>query len=73
MAQVSEATMIAQVVDRLSTAYADLPPDDVASVVNAAHSRFNDSPVREFVPLLVERRARIELASRLGSVPVWST
>lgn len=34
----------------------------VEAVVRAEHSRFDDSPLRDYVPLLVERRAREELA-----------
>jgi hypothetical protein len=35
----------------------------VPSIVQAARARFDESPIRDFVPLLVERRAGTELAS----------
>lgn len=62
MAQISETMLIDQVVERLSTRYTDVTPDRVADVVHNAHARFEQSRIREFVPLLVERRAQAELA-----------
>src|ERR1700694_5247008 len=62
VAQISETLLIDQVVQRLTTRYAGLPPDQVAGAVRSAHARFEQSPIREFVPLLVERRARSELS-----------
>ena len=69
---VSELMLIEQVVDRLAAAYSDVPRDDVAQTVANAHDRFQHCTIREFVPLLVERRARAEL-SRSESLPVWSS
>ncbi|TGD89756.1 hypothetical protein BayCH28_03940 [Mycolicibacterium sp. CH28] len=64
--------MIEQVVDRLCTAHPDLPHDDVTRAVDSAYERFTGSRVREFIPLLVERRARGDL-SRNASELVWSS
>ncbi|AKK29868.1 three-helix bundle dimerization domain-containing protein [Mycobacterium sp. EPa45] len=64
--------LIEQLVDRLAAAYAEVPRDDVAQTVAEAHKRFQDSRIREFVPLLVERRARAEL-SRSDALLVWSS
>lgn len=69
---VSEVTLIEQVVDRLAATYPELPREDVAQTVADIHNRFQHSTIREFVPLLVERRARAEL-SRRGSLLVWSS
>ena len=57
-----ERAQIDAVQRRLAQKYAELPHDHVAAVVQRAYARFNHSTVREFVPLLVERRAREELA-----------
>jgi hypothetical protein len=46
----------------LAQKHEDLPQDRVAAVVQRACARFSQSPVRDFVPLVVERRAREELA-----------
>ncbi|MCI4675994.1 three-helix bundle dimerization domain-containing protein [Candidatus Mycolicibacterium alkanivorans] len=72
MAQISEAMMIDQVLERLSSTFSDIPPQDVTEVVRTAHARFDSSTVREFVPLLVERRARAELSAK-SSLLTWSS
>lgn len=55
---------MAKLEERLTGTYADLPPDRISAAVQAALARFEQSPIRDFVPLLVERRARAELATR---------
>ena len=57
-----ERAQIDAVQHRLAQKYAELSHDHVAAVVQRAYARFSQSTVREFVPLLVERRAREELA-----------
>ncbi|MGH3726132.1 MAG: three-helix bundle dimerization domain-containing protein [Mycobacterium sp.] len=61
MAVVSEQVGIGNLVDQLQVRYPGLSRDVVDAVVRAEHSRFADSPLRDYVPLLVERRAREEL------------
>ena len=61
----SEWTAIQQVVDRLKQSCPSVPPDIVTTVVHHNHARFDGRPVRDFVPLFVERGARNELA-KLG-------
>ena len=65
MVDSSESTAIQQVVDRLKQSYPSVPPDTVTTVVHQNHARFDGRPVRDFVPLFVERGARQELA-KLG-------
>jgi hypothetical protein len=62
MADLSEQAAMAQVEGRLTSKYADLPADRVSMAIQQAHARFEQSKIRDFVPLLVERRARAELA-----------
>jgi hypothetical protein len=57
-----ERAQIDAVERRLAQKYAELPHDRVAGVVQHAYARFNKSKLRDFVPLLVERRAGEELA-----------
>lgn len=57
-----EQALIDAVIQQLVANYSWLPPRQVADVVQAAYARFAECRVREFVPLLVERRARAELA-----------
>ena len=58
----TEQTIIEQLVARLAEKFPAVPGDKVAEVVNARYALFNDRPIRDFIPLLVERRARTELA-----------
>jgi hypothetical protein len=62
MADLSEQAAMAQLEQRLTSKYADVPPDRVASAIRQAQARFERSKIRDFVPLLVERRAHAELA-----------
>lgn len=48
-------------IHRLSARFANLPVQTVAEVVNGAYGRFDGSPIRDYVPLLVERAAREQL------------
>ena len=56
-----ELQAMTQVTDRLTESFADHSPDAVNRTVTSAHHRFDGSPIREFVPVLVERIARDEL------------
>lgn len=59
---ISEQTLIAEVERRLIAKYEQtIPPHRIATIVRDAHARFEQSRIRDFVPLLVERRARAEL------------
>jgi hypothetical protein len=57
----SEWSAIKQLVDRLRSVYPDVPADTVATVVHHTHAKFDGRPVRDFVPLFVERAAKAEL------------
>ena len=57
-----ERAQIDAVQRRLAQKYAELPHDHVSAVVQRAYARFNKSSLRDFIPLLVERRAKEELA-----------
>jgi hypothetical protein len=43
-----------------------VPPSTVAGVVHDMHSKFEGRPVRDLVPVLVERNANAELATLAG-------
>lgn len=59
--ELSEQTVIAQLVVRLTSRYPTISESTVASVVRDVHSRFEGRPLRDYIPLLVERNARSEL------------
>lgn len=56
-----ERALITDVERRLAEKYSALPMDHVAAVVRHAYSQFQSSRVRDFIPLLVQRRADEEL------------
>ena len=56
-----ERVLIDEVERRLGEKYTALPSDQIAAVVQHAYARFQSSRVRDFIPLLVERRAHEEL------------
>ncbi len=57
----SEWSAIEQLVDRLRNTYPLVPADTVATVVHHTHAKFDGHPVRDFVPLFVERAAKEQL------------
>lgn len=61
MANLSEQVALTQLEDRLSSVYVDIPTDRIQSAMRSAQAQFENSKIRDFVPLLVERRVRAEL------------
>lgn len=73
----SEDALIDDVERRLVDEYAQLPAAEISGVIRKSRDDFTHSRVRDFVPLLVERRARRELtryaqtlSERAGSLAV---
>jgi hypothetical protein len=58
----SERELIDQVERRLAEKFAEVPAGRISVAVDDAVSRFENSVIRDFIPLLVERRAAEELA-----------
>ncbi|MFE3289993.1 three-helix bundle dimerization domain-containing protein [Rhodococcus sp. NPDC059234] len=54
------------VIERLARKHPEVPTPTVRAIVAAAHAHFAGRRVRDFVPLLVERKAEAEL-SRTGT------
>jgi hypothetical protein len=59
--ELSEQTVIEQLVARLTSRYPTISESTVAGVVRDVHSRFEGRPLRDYIPLLVERNAKNEL------------
>ncbi|MFE0750627.1 three-helix bundle dimerization domain-containing protein [Gordonia sp. NPDC058843] len=57
-----ERRQVTEVQHRLIGMYTDKKPEDVAEAVEAAYRHFDGIDVRDFVPLLVERRANQALS-----------
>lgn len=50
-----------EVVDRLVNRFPQIPEDRIWTLVGTEHRRFDGSPIRDFVSVLVERAARATL------------
>lgn len=61
----SEQQIIDQLAQRLADAHAQVGPERVTKVVQEHYARFEGRPIRDFVPLFVERSATREL-TKLG-------
>ena len=53
-----EQAVLAEVVGRLTRDFPEVAPDVIEAAITQAHAEFDDSPVRGFIPLLVEKRVR---------------
>ena len=62
----SEAALIDEVQQQLVRKFSRVTKDQISTTVAHAHARFEHSRVRDFIPLLVERRARAELVRALA-------
>jgi len=55
---------IAAIIGRLEKQFPDVPPPEVEAVTLEAHDAFNDHPIKNYVPVLVERQAKERLRGR---------
>jgi hypothetical protein len=62
-----EATALSAAAARLGARFSTVAPEVVAEVLRATYARFDGRPIRDFVPLLVERAAAERL--RKETVP----
>ena len=60
----NETDAIQHVVGRLGGQFPELPPDEIERTVRDKYESLADSPIRDFVPVLVERAARRQLAEQ---------
>ena len=61
-----EERAINEIVERLAKRFPQVPPADIADTVSASRPEFADAPIRDFVPLFVERSAKHQLNERLA-------
>ena len=55
---------VTEVWQRLATAFPELASAQVEQIVRQSHGLFTGKPIRDFVPVLVERKARHELSEQ---------
>ena len=68
-----EAHAISEVTRRLQEKFPDARPDVIDAMVRDLHHEFDGDPIRDFVPVLVEREAVTRLApqrDRRSQAPV---
>lgn len=56
-----EERAIGEVIDRLARQFPLVPTDEVAQAVGQSRPEFDGAPIRDFVPLFVERGAKARL------------
>ena len=64
-----ESRELNEVVQRLRDRFPDVPEEHVRSAVTKAHSEFEGNPIRDFVPVFVERTVRDELRRGAQAAP----
>jgi len=62
-----EIRAVTEVSQRLSTTVPEVPVEVVSETVHHCHEEFAGRPIRDFVPVLVERMARTSLVSRTAT------
>ncbi|MGB3482511.1 MAG: hypothetical protein WBB07_09905 [Mycobacterium sp.] len=63
MPKKSEQDLLREIELRLIDVFTELDPQSISSTIGQAHAQFHQSTIRDFVPLLVERRARRALTA----------
>ena len=58
-----EAKALAEVAERLRARFPMVQPDTIDKVVQDYHHEFEGTPIRDFIPVLVEREVREQLRS----------
>ncbi|HKC28203.1 MAG TPA: hypothetical protein VKB75_09345 [Jatrophihabitans sp.] len=54
----SEAAALARMAEELTAELPHIPPQEIAVALRAEQERFVNSPIRDFIPILVERSVR---------------
>ena len=54
----SEQRSVDEVIERLADKYPGVDPERIREIVAEEHHGFDDRPVRDFVPVLVEKSAK---------------
>ena len=60
-----ETRAVNELSHRLAASFPDIPADVITHTVHASYSQFVGSPIRDFVPVLVERVATSTLKSQV--------
>jgi hypothetical protein len=55
MTQAEEIRALDQLEGRLRERFPEAPPEGIKNMVNQVHRQYDGSPIRDFIPVLVER------------------
>lgn len=61
MTPAGEERHLVRITERLRMRFPHAPTEAIDSSVAYAYARFDDAPIRDYIPVLVERRAREQL------------
>jgi hypothetical protein len=64
--ELNERQIIDDLTQRLANAYTEVDPSHVAEVVDREYARFDGRPIRDFIPLFVERKVHEQMLRRQG-------
>ena len=64
MDHAEETRHVAALVERLKNKFPEVAPRTIEETVSSVHRQLDDAPIRDFVPVLVEREARNALKAR---------
>ncbi|HEY0117940.1 MAG TPA: DUF3562 domain-containing protein [Cellulomonas sp.] len=68
MQEDAEATAIGNAIASISEDFPDVPHGRIVDLVRTEHAWFDGRPIRDYVPVLVERRVRGQLRASLQLV-----
>ena len=66
LAPEDEVKAVREVTQRFAVSFPNVNVVDVEHAVRRSYEQFTGSPIRDFVPVLVERMARDQLLKRTG-------
>ena len=69
----SERQLIDELAGRLADQYVQVEPAQVARIVSREFARFDGSPIRDFIPLFVERNAKAALTRLTAQAQLKAT
>ena len=61
MAKHDEAQAVAAVIDRLVKKFPETPRSEVEEIVTQEYIALSEGPIRDYVPVLIERAAKLRL------------
>ena len=62
-----ETVALERAAERLSDRFPEVPKEQIDALVEEHYEQYEDAPVRDFVPVLVEHEVRTELDVETGS------